>query len=193
MLSAEPLLESPSLFSDPPFAPPTDAASPLPVEGDKNCELLLEYLELTETYTTPLRMVKGHIHKMVGPWLSEFTDLRDWLNKETYANMTADALRKWTLELSGRINHVRATEGRLRPIPRKSERALAREAAAEGLAASIAEQEREESAVAGECVVLCIPSFMLSLFLWFSLRVRHPEMRCPLPVYYPLFSCAPRW
>jgi len=148
VLSAEPLLESPSLFSDPPFAPPTDAASPLPVEGDKNCELLLEYLELTETYTTPLRMVKGHIHKMVGPWLSEFTDLRDWLNKETYANMTADALRKWTLELSGRINHVRATEGRLRPIPRKSERALAREAAAEGLAASIAEQEREESAVA---------------------------------------------
>ena len=101
VLCAEPLLESPSLFSDPPFALPSDPANPLPVEGDRNCLLLLEYLELTEKYATPLRMVKGHIHKMMGPWMAEFTDLRDWLNKEPYANMTNESLIRWTKAGSG--------------------------------------------------------------------------------------------
>lgn len=151
VLSADPLLENPSLFSDPPYAPPSDLANPLPVEGDKNCHLLLEYLDMTDKYETPLRMVKGHIHKMVGPWMAEFTDLRDWLNKEPYVNLTNGNLRKWTKELMGRINHVKETEGRTRPIPKKSARALAREAAEAAKAAAVEEQEREDSAIAGEC------------------------------------------
>ena len=56
--------------------PPPDPNVPLPVEGDANCKLLLQYLELTQKHPTPMRMIKGHVHKMVGPWLAEFTDLR---------------------------------------------------------------------------------------------------------------------
>jgi tRNA-dihydrouridine synthase 1 len=187
VLSAEPLLENPSLFSDPPFAPPTDPTAPLPVEGDKNCRLLLQYLEMTDKYTTPLRMVKGHIHKMVGPWLSEFTDLRDWLNKEPYLNLTNDALRKWTTELMGRINHVHKTEGRLRPVPKKTERALEREAKAAGLAAAIAEQEREQGAVAGELPPpWCYYFSLVFLFGFFGERRVTPDE------IYPPHPPAPR-
>ena len=150
VLSAEPLLENPSLFSDPPLYSPSDPAHPLPVEGDVNCELLHEYLEITRTYQTPLRMVKGHVHNMVGSWLKEFTDLRDWLNKTPHSEMTVDKLQAWTKELQGRVNLVKRNEGRTRPIPKKSERQLAREAAEAAKAAAIEEQEREENAVAGE-------------------------------------------
>ena len=59
VLSADPLLENPSLFSDPPLYEPSDPTDPLPVEGDVNCRMLLEYLELTAEHETPLRMIRG--------------------------------------------------------------------------------------------------------------------------------------
>lgn len=31
-------------------------------------------------YPVPIRQVKGHIHRMIGPWLSEYHDIRDKLN-----------------------------------------------------------------------------------------------------------------
>ena len=149
VLSAEPLLENPSLFSNPPMYEPTDPSLPLPVEGDVNCALLHEYLEITRTHQTPLRMVKGHVHNMVGSWLKEFTDLRDWLNRTPHSEMTVDKLQAWTKELQGRVNLVKRNEGRVRPIPKKSERQLAREAAEAAKEAAIEEQAREEDAVAG--------------------------------------------
>ena len=130
---------------------PTDPSVPLPVEGDVNCRLLHEYLEITRTHQTPLRMVKGHVHNMVGSWLKEFTDLRDWLNRTPHSEMTVDKLQAWTKELQGRVNLVKRNEGRVRPIPKKSERQLAREAAEAAKEAAIEEQAREEDAVAGEC------------------------------------------
>ena len=151
VLSAEPLLENPSLFSNPAMYEPTDPSLPLPVEGDVNCALLHEYLEITRTHQTPLRMVKGHVHNMVGSWLKEFTDLRDWLNRTPHSEMTVDKLQAWTKELQGRVNLVKRNEGRVRPIPKKSERQLAREAAEAAKEAAIEEQAREEDAVAGEC------------------------------------------
>ena len=128
---------------------PTDPSVPLPVEGDVNCALLHEYLEITRTHQTPLRMVKGHVHNMVGSWLKEFTDLRDWLNRTPHSEMTVDKLQAWTKELQGRVNLVKRNEGRVRPIPKKSERQLAREAAEAAKEAAIEEQAREEDAVAG--------------------------------------------
>ena len=172
VLSADPLLENPSLFSDPPFAPPSDPNDPLPVEGDANCKLLLQYLELTQKHPTPMRMIKGHVHKMVGPWLAEFTDLRDWLNTTKYDQLTHENLVKWAKELKGRVRLAMKKEGRARPIPKKSERALAREAAEAAKAAAIAEQEREESAVAG-----AFPSRATSLsraVFWFSVFPAFP-------------------
>ena len=150
VLSADPLLENPSLFSDPPLYEPSDPTDPLPVEGDVNCRMLLEYLELTAEHETPLRMIRGHVHKMVGPWLSEHTDMRDWLNTTKYDQLSRENLARWTEELRGRINLARRNEGRTRPVPKKSERAIKREAEEAAKAAAIAEQEREENAVAGE-------------------------------------------
>ena len=88
-------------------------------------------------------MVKGHVHNIVGSWLKEFTDLRDWLNKTPHSEMTVDKLQAWTKELQGRVNLVKRNEGRMRPIPKKSERQLAREAAEAAKAAAIEEQARE--------------------------------------------------
>ena len=42
--------------------------------------LLREYLQLVIQYPVPHRMVKGHVHKLIGPWLSEYHDLRDKVN-----------------------------------------------------------------------------------------------------------------
>ena len=149
VLSADPLLENPSLFSDPPLYEPSDPTDPLPVEGDVNCRMLLEYLELTAEHETPLRMIRGHVHKMVGPWLSEHTDMRDWLNTTKY-----DQLRGRTSR-GGRRSFADGStwreETRVERDPsRKSERAIKREAEEAAKAAAIAEQEREENAVAGE-------------------------------------------
>ncbi len=43
--------------------------------------LLRDYLELAKKHPVPIRMVKGHLHKMIGPWLSEHHDLRDRVNR----------------------------------------------------------------------------------------------------------------
>lgn len=48
------------------------------VDGIAHC---LEYLRLCVQYPTHLRMVKGHVHKLCGPWLAEHTDLRAAINK----------------------------------------------------------------------------------------------------------------
>jgi tRNA-dihydrouridine synthase 1 len=42
--------------------------------------LLREYLHLVLQYPTPMRMVRGHVHKLIGGWLAEFHDLRDLTN-----------------------------------------------------------------------------------------------------------------
>ena len=42
---------------------------------------VLEYLHLCVQYPVPLRMVKGHVHKLVGRWLAEHTDIRAAINK----------------------------------------------------------------------------------------------------------------
>jgi tRNA-dihydrouridine synthase 1 len=149
VLSADPLLEHPSLFSDPPFAVQNDLQNPLPIQGDKNVLLLLEYLEITKKYKTPLRMVKGHAHKMVGAWLAEFTDLREFLNGHGGPPKTTEVLIAWTNELLGRVRLVQRTEGRSHPIPKKSPRQAAREEAEEAKTAAIAEQQREDDAFAG--------------------------------------------
>ena len=59
--------------------------------------------------------------------------------------MTVDKLQAWTKELQGRVNLVKRNEGERGPIPKKSERQLAREAAEAAKAAAIEEQEREET------------------------------------------------
>ena len=60
VMSAEALLEDPALFAPSRLTP---EGARRPTEG---CELLLEYLELTATHSTPFRMIRGHAFSMLG-------------------------------------------------------------------------------------------------------------------------------
>ncbi len=60
VMSAESLLEDPALFR-PSRMDPGGAKNP--TEG---CDLLLEYLDLAETYPTPFRMIRGHAFSLLG-------------------------------------------------------------------------------------------------------------------------------
>lgn len=106
VLSAESLLSDPALFSAKRLQPGGEFG---PFEG---ADLLLEYLELAEKYPVPFRMVKGHAFKLLGPWLTEFVDLREALNKG-YDVVDVPTVRALTLEL---MQRAKAT-GRDYPVP----------------------------------------------------------------------------
>lgn len=109
VMSAESLLEDPALFSPKRLLPGGEMTS---LDGPK---LLLEYLELVEEFPVPYRMIKGHAFKLLGPWLTEFVDLREELNRG--ANVRdVPSLQSFTYEL---IQRVHAT-GRSYPIPQLS-------------------------------------------------------------------------
>ncbi|KAK3236500.1 hypothetical protein CYMTET_53364 [Cymbomonas tetramitiformis] len=132
VMSADPLLCNPALFSG------------RHLSGDANCKVLLEYLDYCAKYPTPMRMVKGHVHRMLRGWFQEHHDLRDQFNKESH---TLAQVRQVAAELSERI----AASGRDEPIPKITERAQARKEAEEArqlaIAAAIAEQKREDDAI----------------------------------------------
>lgn len=39
-----------------------------------------EYLDLVAQHPVPMRMVRGHMHNMLGKWLTEYTHIRDIFN-----------------------------------------------------------------------------------------------------------------
>jgi tRNA-dihydrouridine synthase 1 len=143
VLSAEPLLWNPALFDGaaPRGADAAAAARPLAWPA----LLGVEYCELAERYPTPFRMVRGHVHKLLGGWLTEFTDLRDELNAPPHTLASARAV---CAAAAARLAAIEAAEGRRAPVAKKSERALAREAAEAAKAEAVAEQERERAALA---------------------------------------------
>jgi tRNA-dihydrouridine synthase 1 len=134
VLSAIPLLENPALFSS--ARSPAEAADPA-----SGALLAREYAALVLTYPTPPRMVRGHAHRLMGPWLAEFTDLRDALNQHDLGGADLDRIAAEC------VSRIRAC-GRSTPIPALSPRALARLAREEAVAAAVAEAAREEEALA---------------------------------------------
>lgn len=69
VLSAESLLENPALFAG------FRTAEWITGEGKRNkdgkldqADLLVEYLKLCEKYPVPWRMIRAHVHKMLGDW-----------------------------------------------------------------------------------------------------------------------------
>jgi tRNA-dihydrouridine synthase 1 len=142
VLSAEPLLRNPALFDSTLSKDRGEAAQARPPEWP--ALLALQYCELAETHPTPMRMVRGHIHKLLGAWLTEFTDLRDDLNDPK--TLSLDSVRGVCERCRERIVAACAG-GRREPVAKKGERAVAREALA-ARAAAVAEQEREERALA---------------------------------------------
>lgn len=136
VLSAEPLLEDPALFS-PRRLMPQGAYSLV-----EAISLLQEYLELAEQYPVPIRMVKGHMHRLVGSWLAEHVDLRDVINRDPSFDLAA--ARDLAQELARRV----AACGRDHPVPALSARKMAQMAAEAARAAAIEEQDREQAALA---------------------------------------------
>jgi hypothetical protein len=45
-------------------------------------QLCKEYLDLVAAYPSHARMVKGHVHKLLRGWLSEFTDMRERIQRD---------------------------------------------------------------------------------------------------------------
>ncbi|KMT09750.1 hypothetical protein BVRB_6g127310 isoform B [Beta vulgaris subsp. vulgaris] len=84
VLSADALLENPALFAG--FRTPEWVE-----EGEKNCkdgnidqaELLVEYLKLCEKYPVPWRIVRAHVHKMLGEWFRLQPQVREDLNAQS--------------------------------------------------------------------------------------------------------------
>lgn len=112
VLSAESLLENPALFAGYRVANVEDT---LPDRKSEECRemvpgpldqprLLLEYMEFFEKYPVPWRMVRGHVHRMLGNWFKIHTDLREELNKEF--KLSRDFLEDLVCRLQNRKERV---------------------------------------------------------------------------------------
>lgn len=84
VLSAESLLENPALFAG-------YRTAEWVVDGEKGnsdgkldqADLLVEYLKLCEQYLVPWRMIRAHMHKMLGEWFKVQPQVRDELNAQS--------------------------------------------------------------------------------------------------------------
>ncbi|KAJ1421149.1 tRNA-dihydrouridine synthase [Sesbania bispinosa] len=84
VLSAETLLENPALFAG--FRTPewVSESEGVIVNGNiDQADLLIEYLKLCEKYPVPWRMIRSHVHKLLGDWFSLQPHIRDELNKQS--------------------------------------------------------------------------------------------------------------
>ncbi|KAH0697468.1 hypothetical protein KY290_015333 [Solanum tuberosum] len=83
VLSADPLLENPALF-----AGYRTAEWGLGVAGMKEddkldqAELLIEYLRFCERYPVPWRIIRSHVHKLLGEWFRIQPSVREDFNKQ---------------------------------------------------------------------------------------------------------------
>lgn len=135
VMSADPLLANPALFSS--STPESCPWAEYP--ATRGAVLLLRYLELVDQYETPPRIIRAHMHKMLGDWLQEHVDLREQMTGNIFPS-TAE-LRPLVEEI---IQRIRAC-GRPYPIKVVTDRKklqLKRKAEAE------ADQQREDEALA---------------------------------------------
>ncbi|KAJ8432955.1 hypothetical protein Cgig2_032787 [Carnegiea gigantea] len=84
VLSADALLENPALFAG--FCTAEWAGEGEDGTKDGNldqAELLVEYLKLCEKYPVPWRMIRAHVHKMLGEWFRKHPEVREDLNAQS--------------------------------------------------------------------------------------------------------------
>jgi hypothetical protein len=104
--------------------------------------LLREYLQLCIKHPVPMRMIKGHVHKLIHHWLSEYHDLRDIVNR---GGLSAQGLLDQVVEvLDARVKE----SGRTEPVPKLTDRQAKRMEQEAAKQAAIEEQEREAAALA---------------------------------------------
>ncbi|KAL7090071.1 hypothetical protein ACP275_12G017300 [Erythranthe tilingii] len=81
VLSAEALLENPALFAG--YRTPEWAPVGVCREGDLDqAELAVEYLRMCEKYPVPWRMVRSHVHKLLGEWFRVHPSVREDFNSQ---------------------------------------------------------------------------------------------------------------
>ncbi|KAL5199454.1 hypothetical protein ABZP36_020657 [Zizania latifolia] len=99
VLSAETLLENPALFAG--FRTKEwkedgyDGGSGLD-QGD----LVIEYLKLCEQYPVPWRMVRSHVHKMLGDWFRVHPQVREEFNAQSKLTF------EWLLDMVNRLKDL---------------------------------------------------------------------------------------
>lgn len=137
VMSAESLLVDPALFS------PSRSQPGGQYNSARGIGLLRDYLNMVLEYPTPRKMVIGHIHKMIGGWLSEHHDLREKVNNGGLS------IQKMLDEIVGELEKRQQESGRIEPVPKVSERVAARLAAEREATVKRAreEQDSEEQAL----------------------------------------------
>ncbi|TKY55681.1 tRNA-dihydrouridine(16/17) synthase of NAD(P)(+) [Spatholobus suberectus] len=84
VLSAETLLENPALFAGFRTAEWVSESEKTNVDGKLDqADMLIEYLKLCEKYPVPWRMIRSHVHKLLGDWFSLQPQIREELNKQS--------------------------------------------------------------------------------------------------------------
>lgn len=84
VLSAESLLENPALFAGFCTAEWVSNSSDRNEDGKiDHATLLEEYLKLCEEYPVPWRMIRAHVHKMLGEWFRIHPHVREDFNAQT--------------------------------------------------------------------------------------------------------------
>ncbi|KAK4426389.1 tRNA-dihydrouridine(16/17) synthase [NAD(P)(+)]-like [Sesamum alatum] len=83
VLSAESLLENPALFAGYRTAEWASDHEEICKDGKLDqAELLVEYLKFCEKYPVPWRMIRSHVHKLLGDWFRIHPHVRDELNAQ---------------------------------------------------------------------------------------------------------------
>lgn len=85
VLSAESLLENPALFSGFQTAEWVLGGEERNEKGGKldQADLVVEYLKLCERYPVPWRMIRSHVHKLLGEWFRVQPCVREDLNSQS--------------------------------------------------------------------------------------------------------------
>ena len=84
VLSAESLLENPALFAGFRTAEWGSGSGEYMEDGKLDqADLLVEYLRLCEKYPVPWRMIRAHVHKMLGDWFRIHPQVREDLNAQS--------------------------------------------------------------------------------------------------------------
>uniref|UniRef100_A0A0A9CFR9 tRNA-dihydrouridine(16/17) synthase [NAD(P)(+)] n=1 Tax=Arundo donax TaxID=35708 RepID=A0A0A9CFR9_ARUDO len=104
VLSAETLLENPALFAGFRTKEWKEDGDDYGHSGLDQADLVIEYLKLCEQYPVPWRMVRSHVHKMLGGWFRVHPEVREELNKQS--KLTFEWLHDMVMrlkQLGGRV------------------------------------------------------------------------------------------
>uniref|UniRef100_M1A7W6 tRNA-dihydrouridine synthase n=1 Tax=Solanum tuberosum TaxID=4113 RepID=M1A7W6_SOLTU len=84
VLSAESLLENPALFAGYRTAEWGLSTAGIKEDGKLDqAELLVDYLKLCERHPVPWRMIRSHVHKMLGEWFRIQPSVREDFNQQS--------------------------------------------------------------------------------------------------------------